>query len=85
MLQAALGVKVNAWPHIQGQQQWIDENYDLRIQIAHGTASVNVEAIESAAVKGAIIRKVARQFLFDLVLLKTFWKCRLTRACSRLM
>ena len=53
------------WPRIAGQQLWIDENHALRIEIAHGTASVDVEAVERASEKALVIRAVARGFLTD--------------------
>jgi hypothetical protein len=55
------------WPLICHQDQWIDENYDLRLQIAHGTAAVDVEAVERAAEMGDIICDVSQRFLTDWV------------------
>jgi hypothetical protein len=56
---------VDVWPIIKGQSRWIDENYDLRVSIAHGTAPVDVDAIEHASQKGEVIAQVAYRFLAD--------------------
>jgi hypothetical protein len=51
------------WPIIPDQQDWIDENYELRNQIAHGTASVDIDQVERAMAKAETIREVAQLFL----------------------
>jgi hypothetical protein len=51
------------WPEIAGQRMWIDENYKLHKQIAHGTAPVDIEAVEAAVAKATVIQNVARNFL----------------------
>jgi hypothetical protein len=53
------------WPVIAGQQSWIDENHALRVQIAHGTAAVDVEAVERAAEMAETIGNVSQRFLTD--------------------
>lgn len=53
------------WPVIAGQDQWIDDNHRLRVEIAHGTAAVDVEAVERAAAKAEIILNVSQRFLTD--------------------
>jgi hypothetical protein len=51
------------WPAIPGQETWIDDNYESRNQIAHGTAPVDIEAVEAASAKAVVIQQVARNFL----------------------
>jgi len=51
------------WPVIAGQTEWIDENYDVRIAVAHGTQKITVEAVENVISKLPIIRDVAYSFL----------------------
>ncbi len=53
------------WPVIAGQLQWIDQNHALRVKIAHGTAAVDVEAVEHATEMGETIVEVAHQFLTE--------------------
>jgi hypothetical protein len=54
---------VGNWPIIPGEQDWIDENYALRVEIAHGTAAADIEAVERAAARADTIREVAHRFL----------------------
>lgn len=51
------------WPVIAGESDWIKKNYDLRVQIAHGTTAFEIEHVEDALAKGNKIRTVAHQFL----------------------
>lgn len=51
------------WPVIPGQNQWIDNNYETRIAIAHGTQSITLDFIEQTIIKIPIIREVSYQFL----------------------
>jgi hypothetical protein len=53
------------WPIIPGQLHWIDQNHALRVEIAHGTAAVDVEAVERAAEMATIIKEVSQRFLTD--------------------
>jgi len=53
------------WPIIAGQDGWIDENHDIRNEIAHGVKPINIETVENVLSKLEIIRKVARRFLTD--------------------
>lgn len=53
------------WPIIPGQLHWIDQNHALRVEIAHGTAAVDVEAVERAAEMATVIKEVSQRFLTD--------------------
>jgi hypothetical protein len=53
------------WPNIPGQTLWIDENYETRNTIAHGTGPITVESVEGVIQKIPMIRAVAHQFLYD--------------------
>lgn len=53
------------WPIIGSQDRWIDENYTLRLQIAHGIAAVDVEAVERATEMSETIQEVSQRFLTD--------------------
>ncbi len=51
------------WPEIAGQTKWIDNNYDARLAVAHGTQPITVESVEDIIGKLPVIRKVAHAFL----------------------
>lgn len=51
------------WPVIPGQGQWIDDNYNNRIAIAHGTQAINLDFIEQTILRLPIIREVSHLFL----------------------
>jgi hypothetical protein len=53
------------WPVIADQTNWIDQNYEIRKNIAHGTGPITVESVENVIEKLPIIRSVAYQFLID--------------------
>jgi hypothetical protein len=54
------------WPlPIQGNQRWIDNNYETRKDIAHGLANVNVEEVEKITSLIDTIQLVAYIFLRD--------------------
>jgi hypothetical protein len=55
----------NEWPIINGNEKWIDDNYDVRINIAHGTSSITVEAIDKVSSKIEKLEEVAHKFLKD--------------------
>ena len=57
--------EVREWPVIGGQDDWIDLNHQLRVEIAHGTAAADVEAVERAAARAETIREVAHRFLTE--------------------
>ena len=44
----------------------IDENHALRVQIAHGSDAVDVDAVERATKMGKTIGKVSQRFLTEL-------------------
>lgn len=51
------------WPLIAGQDKWIDEIYELRQNIAHGTAPVDVDEVERVLMKTDTILNIAHLFL----------------------
>ena len=48
-------VSSGGWPVIRNRDHWIDGNHALRVQIAHGTAALNVDAVDRAAKIGETI------------------------------
>ncbi|MCF6277756.1 MAG: hypothetical protein L3J16_03275 [Anaerolineales bacterium] len=40
---------VDKWPIISGQTKWIDENYDIRKNIAHGVFTIDIQSIDDVA------------------------------------
>lgn len=55
------------WPLIPGQDKWIDNNYETRISIAHGTEPVSIDKVEKVIDLIPVIHDVAYLFL-------TTWK-----------
>ncbi|PGY09140.1 methylamine utilization protein MauJ [Bacillus sp. AFS031507] len=54
------------WPLIiKDQINWIDDNYNTRVGIAHGLANVNVEEVGKVINMSETIQKVAFMFLRD--------------------
>ena len=53
----------NQWPLIGESEEWIRENYQLRVGIAHGVASVDVKQVEVILEKLLTIQQVAHNFL----------------------
>lgn len=53
------------WPNIPGDDKWIDENYEIRKDIAHGAGSVDIEKVSSVVGKLDMIQRVAHRFLQD--------------------
>jgi hypothetical protein len=51
------------WPIITGETNWIDENYDIRTEIAHGTKPIEIESVEAVLNKLDTIRQLAHIFL----------------------
>lgn len=51
------------WPVIPGETNWIDENYDKRVEIAHGTSSVDIEQVERVLNMITRIKPLAYGFL----------------------
>jgi hypothetical protein len=57
--------KCEQWPIIPGDKSWIDDNHEMRTDIAHGIASVDVRRVEMVLAKLNDIQKVAHKFLSD--------------------
>lgn len=54
------------WPIIiRGNKNWIDQNNDIRNNIAHGVANVNFEEVEEVVSRLEIIKLISRKFLRD--------------------
>jgi hypothetical protein len=53
------------WPVIPGQNLWIDNNYEIRKDIAHGIASIDVEVVENVSEKIDTIKQVAYRLIID--------------------
>jgi hypothetical protein len=53
------------WPIIPGNDQWIDESYETRNDIAHGAGAVDIAQVASVAASLDAIRQVAHRFLQD--------------------
>lgn len=53
------------WPVITGDESWIDKNYDIRKNIAHGIASIDVRSVEEVIEKLDAIEQVSRKFLIE--------------------
>lgn len=60
------------WPIISGDTDWIDQNYETRIKVAHGVAAVDVDAVSEVVWKIETIRSVSCRFLRDLA--KRVWE-----------
>ena len=50
---------------ISGNENWIDNNHDIRNDIAHGNTPINVEQIETVLNEINTIQQVAYQFIVD--------------------
>ena len=53
------------WPIIQNRMTWIDENYDMRKDIAHGIASIDINVVENVISKIDTIKQVAHKLITD--------------------
>ncbi|MBD2255449.1 methylamine utilization protein MauJ [Nostoc parmelioides] len=53
------------WPIIKGQNTWIDDNYDIRKTIAHGTQPIDINTVKEVSQKLDIIRQVSFKFLLE--------------------
>ena len=53
------------WPIIPGNNKWIDQNYKIRKNIAHGVAPVTVKSIEEIVAQLETLEEVAHGFLSD--------------------
>lgn len=56
---------ISYWPNISGQNSWIDDNYSIRKNIAHGINSVDATEVEKIINKLSLIEKVAYSFIRD--------------------
>lgn len=61
----ALWGPCDQWPNIPGDDRWIDENYEIRTNIAHGVSTIGVETVTSVINKLDTIQRVAHRFLWD--------------------
>lgn len=59
------GEDVDSWPVITGDRDWIDQNYEIRIDIVHGVAAVTIETVERVSEKIETVEDVAYRFLTD--------------------
>jgi hypothetical protein len=53
------------WPIIPNERDWIDHNYDTRVSIAHGVASIEINVVEKVFEKISVIQSVAHRLLID--------------------
>lgn len=53
------------WPIIPNQTDWIDVNYNIRKDIAHGIASIDINVLENVIDKIDIIKQVAYRLITD--------------------
>lgn len=51
------------WPLIGGDSNWIDDNYEIRKDVAHGAKSVDITKVAAVASRTPTIRRVAHGFL----------------------
>lgn len=56
---------ISTWKIIANQDKWIEENYNIRKDIAHGLISIDIESIENITAKLPIIEKFAHAFISD--------------------
>lgn len=61
----ALWGSCEQWPNIAGDDKWIDANYEIRKDVAHGASSVDIEQVASVVGKLDVIQQVAHRFLRD--------------------
>lgn len=55
----------SVWPIIPNQTGWIDDNYEMRVNIAHGIASIDINVIEDAISMIEPIKQVAYRLITD--------------------
>jgi hypothetical protein len=55
----------DGWPNISGNDAWIDSNYNIRNDIAHGGSAVDIGRIAEIAPQVPLIHCVAHRFLID--------------------
>lgn len=56
---------IENWKLISGNQNWIDDNYQTRKDVAHGIISIDIDTIEAIVNKLQIIEKLAHIFLIE--------------------
>lgn len=61
----ALWGECKDWEIIQGQTKWIDDNYEVRKTIAHGTQPIDIEKVKEVAQRIDTIERVAHKFLLE--------------------
>lgn len=59
------GNNINNWEYINGDNGWINENNDIRNNIAHGAIPVEINYVENVIKKLDSTQKVAYKFLVD--------------------
>jgi len=59
----AIWGECSQWPIITGNMDWIDTQYETRLQIAHGTEPIDIETVESVLGKLETVQQVAHDFL----------------------
>jgi hypothetical protein len=62
----------NNWEFINGDTRWINDNNDIRNDIAHGSIAVEINYVENVITRLKTVQKVAYKFL-------TEWATRLNR------
>ena len=53
------------WEFIAGQNKWIDDCNEIRLNVAHGTIPIDVSSIEKIVEKLPEVENVAQKFLID--------------------
>ncbi|CAM1346937.1 protein of unknown function [Tenacibaculum insulae] len=53
------------WPHILGNENWVNEHNAIRNQIAHGGITIDIEYVNDILDKINILQKVNYKFLSD--------------------
>lgn len=51
------------WEYINGDEQWVNDNNDIRNKIAHGGVTVDVQYVENVIGKLPVVQDVAYKFL----------------------
>ena len=53
------------WPIIPNQTDWVDNNYEIRKNIAHGIASIDINEVENVFSKIDTIKRLAYKLIID--------------------
>jgi hypothetical protein len=59
----ALWGQCDTWPVINGQTKWINESYEIRMDVAHGLAFIDIHKIADVAAQLPSIEQVCYRFL----------------------